>query len=341
MYCPKCGSQMSDGDGFCRRCGTAASMSGGAVATALLERPSAITLLGWFDVLGGILLLLFALLMLAVGAAAPGEDRAVAVIAASFFATMGAATLAAGIGLLKLKSWGRILQIVLSCLGLPGFPLGTVVSGLILYYLFRPGVELLFSGRPAEHFTPAEIAEIAQARQSAAVIIAIVVVVVMLVVIALVGIVAAIAVPGLLRARQSGNEAAALGRVREIVNAENAYSLDNGGYFDVLDCLREPGRCLPHAAITNTFLATSATTDGAYVGTFYKGEPAPPPAGGGRTISPSSMASYAYVVVPATPGAGRRAFCGDSTGVVRWTNDDAAVSTVTNGQCPESWSPVR
>ncbi len=46
----------------------------------------------------------------------------------------------------------------------------------------------------------------------------------LLIVVAIIGIIAAIAVPGLLRARMSGNEASAIGSLRAIVSAENAYS---------------------------------------------------------------------------------------------------------------------
>jgi len=46
----------------------------------------------------------------------------------------------------------------------------------------------------------------------------------LLVVIAIIGVVAAIAIPGLMRARMSGNEASAIGSLRAVNNAEVAYS---------------------------------------------------------------------------------------------------------------------
>ena len=46
----------------------------------------------------------------------------------------------------------------------------------------------------------------------------------LLIVVAIIGIIAAIAVPGLLRARMSGNEASAIGSLRVINSAQNAYS---------------------------------------------------------------------------------------------------------------------
>ena len=51
----------------------------------------------------------------------------------------------------------------------------------------------------------------------------------LLIVVAIIGIIAAIAVPGLLRARQSGNEASAIGSVRTINSAEASYAASCGG----------------------------------------------------------------------------------------------------------------
>ena len=46
----------------------------------------------------------------------------------------------------------------------------------------------------------------------------------LLIVVTIIGIVAAIAVPGLLRARMSGNEASAIGSLRAIHSAQSTYS---------------------------------------------------------------------------------------------------------------------
>ena len=58
----------------------------------------------------------------------------------------------------------------------------------------------------------------------------------LLIVVAIIGIIAAIAVPGLLRARQSGNEASAIGSVRTINSAEATFasSCGGGGYAQSL-----------------------------------------------------------------------------------------------------------
>jgi type IV pilus assembly protein PilA len=64
----------------------------------------------------------------------------------------------------------------------------------------------------------------------------------MLVVVAVIGIIAAIAVPGLLRARMAGNEAAAIGSMRAVNSSQNAYMSACGGgfYASTLVILAEP-----------------------------------------------------------------------------------------------------
>jgi prepilin-type N-terminal cleavage/methylation domain-containing protein len=61
----------------------------------------------------------------------------------------------------------------------------------------------------------------------------------LLIVVAIIGIIAAIAVPGLLRARMSGNESSAIGSLRAINSAEAAYSSSAGagGYAILLATL--------------------------------------------------------------------------------------------------------
>ena len=66
----------------------------------------------------------------------------------------------------------------------------------------------------------------------------------LLLVVAIIGIIAAIAIPGMLRARISGNEASAIGSMRAVVSAQSTYasSCANGGYAQTLeDLAKAPG----------------------------------------------------------------------------------------------------
>jgi type IV pilus assembly protein PilA len=65
----------------------------------------------------------------------------------------------------------------------------------------------------------------------------------LLIVVAIIGIIAAIAVPGLLRARMSGNEASAIGSLRAINSGQASYSSScaAGGYaIDLKDLVKAP-----------------------------------------------------------------------------------------------------
>jgi prepilin-type N-terminal cleavage/methylation domain-containing protein len=64
----------------------------------------------------------------------------------------------------------------------------------------------------------------------------------LLIVVAIIGIIAAIAIPGLLRARMSGNEASAIGSIRTISSAEATFasSCGAGGYAGSLEALADP-----------------------------------------------------------------------------------------------------
>src|SRR5262245_40426605 len=81
----------------------------------------------------------------------------------------------------------------------------------------------------------------------------------LLIVVAIIGIIAAIAVPGLLRARMSGNEASAIGSVRAINSAESTYSSSCGGngYAQSLDDL-----ALAPPASTQAFISPDLKTNG-------------------------------------------------------------------------------
>ena len=61
-----------------------------------------------------------------------------------FLLLFGAASVVVGWGLLVMKSWARWLAIILAILGLFGFPIGTVIGILIIWYLFKDEVKDAF-----------------------------------------------------------------------------------------------------------------------------------------------------------------------------------------------------
>ena len=81
----------------------------------------------------------------------------------------------------------------------------------------------------------------------------------LLIVVAIIGIIAAIAVPGLLRARMSGNEASAIGSLRAINTGQAAFSSScaNGAYASKLEDLQ-----LKPAGSTQGFLSPDLKANG-------------------------------------------------------------------------------
>jgi type IV pilus assembly protein PilA len=161
-----------------------------------------------------------------------------------------------------------------------------------------------------------------------------------------VGLAAAIAIPSLLRARVAANEAAAIGDVRALLSAEAAYQRVNAGYFEGrLDCLARPAMgCLPgYPAGGAAFLESALAASGPRYGYQARLEPGPPAIAAARS-SPTSVLSFAYVLVPVQPGqTGIRSFCGDSSGLVCYRPDGADIAAE-GGACPrtaDACTPLR
>jgi type IV pilus assembly protein PilA len=81
----------------------------------------------------------------------------------------------------------------------------------------------------------------------------------LLIVVAIIGIIAAIAVPGLLRARISGNEASAIGSIRAMVSAQADYNGLNNGY--AVDLADLAATC-PALGVTVPFISSDMNTNG-------------------------------------------------------------------------------
>jgi hypothetical protein len=61
-----------------------------------------------------------------------------------FTTAFGVLFVIAGIGMLNMRNWARIMTIVLAILMLPGFPVGTLLGVVALWYLFQDEVKALF-----------------------------------------------------------------------------------------------------------------------------------------------------------------------------------------------------
>ncbi len=157
----------------------------------------------------------------------------------------------------------------------------------------------------------------------------------LLIVVAIIGIIAAIAIPSLLRARVSANEAATVGDIRTVISAEAAYHSSNGAWYEgKFICLNNPFTgCIPNYPTSSpTFLDSqlgSLQAKSGYVRTFMPG--AGPPAGSFNPLasSPSSSSGYVYQATPVSQGqTGVRGYGGDHSGVICFNSTGAPPPTV-------------
>ena len=157
----------------------------------------------------------------------------------------------------------------------------------------------------------------------------------LLIVVAIIGIIAAIAVPGLLRARMSGNEASAIGSVRTFSSAQATFAsaCGGGGYAPTVDDLAKPPDAGGPAFIPADLAAaeTGGTPKSGY--TFGLAGAGATVLAAGDTCNTSSAASRAGFFATATPATvgstGTRFFATDQSGQIR--QDGAALTTISDG----------
>jgi type IV pilus assembly protein PilA len=140
----------------------------------------------------------------------------------------------------------------------------------------------------------------------------------LLIVVAIIGIIAAIAVPGLLRARMSGNEASAIGSMRAVNSAQVTYaaSCGGGGYAESLDDLKKPTS--GGEPFISPDLATNGVVKSGYNVALAKGANSQPVLTSANTCNgTNSSSTYHATASPASVGqTGTRAFATNNSGTI-------------------------
>jgi len=142
----------------------------------------------------------------------------------------------------------------------------------------------------------------------------------LLIVVAIIGIIAAIAVPGLLRARMSGNEISAIGGIRAVNTAEISYSAScgQGGHAVLFATLGTPPPGGNQAFLSNDLTSAVSPQKSGYTYTLAVGAgggPAPNDCNGTAT-----NASYYVAAVPTSfASTGNRSFASSQAGAI-WQN---------------------
>jgi type IV pilus assembly protein PilA len=165
----------------------------------------------------------------------------------------------------------------------------------------------------------------------------------LLIVVAIIGIIAAIAVPGLLRARMSGNEASAIGSMRAINSAQATYSAScaAGNYAQILGDL-----FLPPSGSTSAFispdLSSNGTTKSGYVVNVGAGLVATNPLAGASTCNNSAsnaLPTYFAEDHPLSQGStGTRSFGTDQRGTIFF---NLAGTVFTNATVGSATTPLQ
>jgi type IV pilus assembly protein PilA len=143
----------------------------------------------------------------------------------------------------------------------------------------------------------------------------------LLIVVAIIGIIAAIAVPGLLRARMSGNEASAIGSERSVNSAQSTYaaSCAAGNYaVDLADLALPPVNST--AAFVSPDLSSNGTAKSGYTVLLGPGVVLTPAVLGTATCNgsaSSAIPTYYSAATPVTVGStGQRSFGSDQRGTI-------------------------
>jgi hypothetical protein len=344
VICPACGVQVLAGYRFCHRCrrrlfpdAGPVDVSAGARATPherravspsrpgrrRFARPRAITALAALDLATAALLLVMVL-----GGAVSffgGKDAAVDLGLAGGAALLAFALVVAGVGLLRLRRFGRTFHIALAAVALPLIPFGTLVGALLLAWFLRPGAKALFSEVDPKTLPPREQEAARQAAGSTGLL--------------AMGTAAAAVPPiGICAAvvfvmmsssgspKQARDEPSALAEVRAVAAAERAFADLDDGRYAAIECLAAPAGCLPGFPPTATaFLPERLVGAGPRHGYRFAFHPAPP--------STKRLGSWAFVAAP--EGGDGRWLCADAGGRV-CAGMGRPPKVLAEGRCPAS-----
>ena len=329
-----------------------------------MHRPTALTILGVLNIVGGLAALAMGGLLVFAGLNA--AERAMALVVYGVLMIAGGGLyLTAGRGLLKLEPYGRSAQMVINMIGLLGFPIGTIIYGVFIHYFSRPGVKLLFSGQSAMSIGYDERALIQRDAHGTGFLV-LVSILAFFGGIGVLGFFAAIALPSLMRGRIAANEQAAIGTLRAVATAEGAWLAKHQAYATP-GCLVDPASCgdTASAAFLPKDPATGEPLSG-YLFAFAKrtATPSPPDAQplNMETATPEQVVAaaarhqakrqadaiaarggYALWALPERAGqTGVRSFCIDETGVLSVYAADAEWADPIEGdaRCPAGGQPV-
>jgi hypothetical protein len=149
ITCPECGTMNTPDSVFCAACGASlatatpkptetttappppppsTTVPPPAPTVSPVERPQGVTILGVLAVVAAILQIITGLILAAL------TDSGGFIV---LFLIIGIFYFITGWGLLNLKKWSWYIALILALIGLIGIPIGTIISIIVLWYLFK------------------------------------------------------------------------------------------------------------------------------------------------------------------------------------------------------------
>lgn len=170
MYCTSCGTELSTNAKFCSSCGQALSERA-AVPSKVRDWDLHVSILAWLTIAQAAMTGVIGLIVMFGGQVArkiilenphlfdnadadipPPEVIASIIVPATFLIGVllilfAMPSIAAGIGLLRYRSWGRVLAIIVAVLRVLEFPLGTLTAIYSFWVLLSRGGKAFFQER--------------------------------------------------------------------------------------------------------------------------------------------------------------------------------------------------
>ncbi len=166
----------------------------------------------------------------------------------------------------------------------------------------------------------------------------------LLIVVAIIGIIAAIAVPGLLRARQSGNEASAIGSMSAVNKAQASFAATCGNNFfspSLTNLGTGPGNTpLVNGYISPDLAALDTVSKSGYTITMAGTVANPSPASCNGLAANLVTSGYRATATAAT-GGGSRDFGTNTSGTIYFVPAAGAAMAMTDTTAPAAAKPLQ
>ncbi len=122
------------------------------------QRPAGVSVLAILSFVSGVFWIIGGLVLVAIFVSVGGVNlrgiAALLTICSGLFIVIGLIEFIIGWGLWTLQGWAWTVSVILAIIGLINFPIGTIISIIILIYLFKPEIKVVFGKGPPPLYPP-------------------------------------------------------------------------------------------------------------------------------------------------------------------------------------------